>query len=132
MFLHSYSYFFVHNSYFYLLCSYLSLSIPTFHFQLIHFVLLLATLYSYDLLFFALHFQVLFFAPNHGSSYFILNLLFLFFIFGSFSSSCFLSYSFILVSSFTPLRGTSPSPLCKSKSNQSITHLQSKLHCPLW
>ncbi len=46
LFLHSYSYRFVHNSYFYLLCSYLSLSILTFHFQLINFVLLLATLYS--------------------------------------------------------------------------------------
>jgi hypothetical protein len=126
LFLHSYSYFFIHNSYFYLLCVYFSLSIPTFHFQLINFVLLLPTLYSYDLLFFSLHFQFLFFAPNYAFSYFILNLLFLPFIFGLFSSSCSLFYSFILVSSLTRLFGSSPSPLGKSKN----THLpiQASLH----
>jgi hypothetical protein len=93
---------------------------------------LLLALYSYDLLFFfafifnsysllpIMAFHILFLTFCSCFSYF----------FYSFSSSCSLFYSFILVSSLTPLLGTSPSPLCKSKNTQSITHLAIQASLP--
>jgi hypothetical protein len=115
-------------------CLFLLLSIPTFPFQLINFVvLLLLALYSYDLLFF--------FLPSFSTPILCSQLwLFIFYsltfcscfsyFFYSFSSSCSLFYSFILVSSLTPLLGTSPSPLCKSKNTQSIIHLAIQASLP--